>query len=133
MYAEPGMKKHPIMRRKSRKQRIKSLCDNRLNLLEGRQYYDCFVLGAKSMGVYAEVNTGSGGGVVLAAPAVTAAGAVTVAEGATAFYTTDGTDPRYSLTAKAGSSITAAKGAVMKVYQTAEGKYPSPVTTAVHS
>lgn len=103
------------------------------NLLEGRQYYDCFVLGAKSMGVYAEVNTGSGGGAVLAAPAVTAAGAVTAAEGATAFYTTDGTDPRYSLTAKAGSSITAAKGAVMKVYQTAEGKYPSPVTTAVHS
>ncbi|MEG2770646.1 MAG: hypothetical protein RR902_07475, partial [Oscillospiraceae bacterium] len=67
------------------------------NLLEGRQYYDLFVFGAKADGVYVNVDTSAGKGKVLASPAINAAtGVITPAEGATIKYTTDGTDPRYS-------------------------------------
>lgn len=102
------------------------------NLLEGRQYYDCFVLAAKCMGVYAEVNTNAGG-VVLDAPALTDAGEITAADGATAVYTTDGSDPRYSLTAKTGLSIPANSGDVMKAYQYKDGAFPSAVVTVTHA
>ncbi|MBR5485984.1 MAG: hypothetical protein IKV41_05685 [Oscillospiraceae bacterium] len=102
------------------------------NLLEGRQYYDCFVLAAKCMGVYAEVNTNAGG-VVLAAPTVSEAGDITAADGATAVYTTDGSDPRYSMTAKTGLSIAANSGDVMKVYQYKDGAFPSAVVTVTHA
>lgn len=76
------------------------------NLVEGRFYYDLFVYGHKADGVYVDVTTG-GSVTVLAAPTIAkAGGAITAAEGATAYYTTDGTDPRYSLTAKAGTAPT---------------------------
>ena len=99
------------------KQGIKSPCGNNLNLLEGRQYYDCFVFGAKADGVYVEVNT--------AASAAT--GAITPTGGATVKYTTDGSDPRYSMTAVVGTTPTVAKNDVVKAYQYKEGAYPSPV------
>jgi hypothetical protein len=99
------------------------------NLIEGRFYYDCFVYGKKANGVYADVTTGNGV-TVLAAPTVAAAtGAITVASGATAWYTTDGSDPRYSITAKAGATTGATKGMVVKAYQVKEGSFASPVTT----
>lgn len=100
------------------------------NLLEGRQYYDCFVFGAKCGGIYVEVNTASGGGTVLSAPAVAASGgAFSGVTGGTYHYTTDGSDPRYSDSAKVGSApdVTAA-GTVVKCYATKNGAFPSPVT-----
>ncbi len=103
------------------------------NLIEGRQYYDCFVFGAKCGGIYVEVNTASGAGTVLAAPTVAAAtGAFSGVTGGTYHYTTDGSDPRYSNTAKTGtaSDVTAA-GTVVKCYATKAGAFPSPVTEQV--
>lgn len=99
------------------------------NLVEGRFYYDLFVYGHKADGVYVDVTTG-GSVTVLAAPTIAkAGGAITAAEGATAYYTTDGTDPRYSLTAKAGTAPTGGKGVVVKAYQVKDGAFPSPVAT----
>lgn len=114
------------------------------NLLEGRQYYDLFVFGAKCDGVYVEVDTNStNGGTVCAAPTIATADDSPVAAGdftstttdVTFKYTTDGTDPRYSHTAKTGtaSDVTDA-GTVIKCfcYKTTAtaGAYPSAVTTA---
>lgn len=97
------------------------------NLLEGRQYYDLFVFGPKAMGIYVEVD---GAANVLSAPAINAtSGAITVASGATAKYTLDGTDPRYSNSAVIGATTSATTGMVVKAYQYQTGKFPSPVTT----
>ncbi|MBQ4050730.1 MAG: chitobiase/beta-hexosaminidase C-terminal domain-containing protein [Oscillospiraceae bacterium] len=95
------------------------------NLIEGRFYYGGEVLAAKCGGVYAEVT-----GTVLAAPSISAAGAITGASGATFWYTTDGSDPRYSGTRKTGtqSDVTAA-GTVVKAYAEKTGSWDSPVTT----
>ena len=102
------------------------------NLLEGRQYYDLFVFGAKCNGVYVEVNTASGKGTVCADPTITAnSGALAcTTTGATIVYTTDGTDPRYSMSAKAGTTtdVTDA-GTVVKAYAHKDGCYPSAVVT----
>lgn len=101
------------------------------HLLEGREYFDCFVYGAKCFGIYADVNTASGGGTVLAAPTIAASGgAISGVTGATYYYTTDGTDPRYSSTAKSGAApdvVTA--GTVVKAYATKSGAYASAVAT----
>ena len=105
------------------------------SLIEGRQYYDCFVYGARCDGVYAHVDTGANKGTVVADPAITASsGAVSCStSGATIKYTTDGTDPRYSPSAKTGtqSDVTSA-GTVVKAYayKDAEGFYPSAVVSA---
>lgn len=100
------------------------------NLLEGRQYYDLFVFGAKCDGVYAEINTASGGGTVLVAPAVAAAtGVITAAEGASVKYTLDGSDPRYSITAVSGEKAVGGKsGDVVKAYQYKNGAFASGVS-----
>ena len=107
------------------------------NLLEGRQYYDLFVFGAKAMGVYADIYTGSGGGTVMTTPTINAGtGAITGGgSGAVYKYTTDGSDPRYSATAMTGSTITAASGETMKAfaYSNAAGTYPSSVAEIVKS
>lgn len=101
------------------------------NLLEGRQYYDCFVFAPRAPGVYAEINTASGAGKVLPAPSVSAAGAFSGSgSGAVYRFTTDGSDPRYSPNAKNGSAsdVTAA-GTVVRVFASAnDGAYPSPVS-----
>lgn len=99
------------------------------NLIEGRYYYDCFVYGHKANGIYVDVTTGSGVA-VLAAPTISASnGAITPTGSATAWYTTDGTDPRYSATRKSGKTTGATEGMVVKAYQVEEGKFPSPVAT----
>lgn len=107
------------------------------NLLEGRFYYDCFVIGAKANGIYVEVDT-KNGGAVLAAPAVTDAGAITVASGTTVKYTTDGSDPRYSAHATiitANATGIGAAGETVKAYAyKADGSaFPSPVAEAVRA
>ncbi len=99
------------------------------SLLEGRQYYDLFVFGAKCDGVYVEVNTASGKGEICAAPTISAAGEISCAtSGASIKYTTDGSDPRYSQSAKAGTvADETGAGTVIKAYAFADGKFPSGV------
>lgn len=100
------------------------------NLMEGRFYYDVFVIGAKADGIYVEVNTASSAGTVLAAPTIAAAtGAITPPSGATVKFTTDGTDPRYSETAKIGTAAGTGAGTVVKAYAYKDGAYPSEVAT----
>ena len=100
-------------------------------LLEGRQYYDLFVFGAKCDGVYVDVNTASGAAVVCAAPAISTSGVITcTTSGVSIKYTTDGSDPRYSASAKVGtvSDITE-EGTVVRAYAYKDGAFPSEVTT----
>lgn len=101
------------------------------NLLEGRFYYDVFVIGAKADGIYVEVDTSSGKGAVLAAPTINAGtGAITVASGAACKYTTDGSDPRYSDSAKVGTAAGTGVGTVVRAYAYKDGAYPSAVAQA---
>ncbi|MFQ7004771.1 MAG: chitobiase/beta-hexosaminidase C-terminal domain-containing protein [Ruthenibacterium lactatiformans] len=97
------------------------------NLVEGRFYYDLFVYGHSGRRVcgryHGRKRYGAGRATIAGRDAITAA------EGATAYYTTDGTDPRYSLTAKAGTAPTGGKGVVVKAYQVKDGAFPSPVAT----
>lgn len=82
------------------------------DLVEGRIMHDAFVIGEKAKAVCIGVASGS----LLAAPTLTAGdGVVTVsaaASGSVNKYTLDGSDPRYSDTAKnvSGTSITIPEG-----------------------
>ena len=96
------------------------------NLLEGRQYYDLFVFGAKCDGVYVNVNASSGAGTVCAVPTLSSKTLSCATSGATIKYTVDGTDPRYSATAKVASGALTETGTV-KAYAFKEGAYPSDV------
>ncbi len=71
------------------------------DLLEGRFYYDAFVLSAKCMGVYALVNAGTKQAEPTIACADPGTGTCTIAAAGadTIVYTLDGSDPRYSLSA----------------------------------
>ena len=105
------------------------------NLLEGRQYYDCFVFGKRACGIYVDVNTGSGGGTVMTAPTVSTAGVVTQSGASTIWATTDGSDPRYSKTRVAvasGSAPAHKAGDTVRAYAEGSGEaFPSPVAEAV--
>ena len=94
-------------------------------LIEGRHYYDAYVLGAKCGGVYAVVAADT----VSDAPVV-ASGKITAGSGAAIRYTLDGSDPRYSDSAKdyiADTALTADEGCQIRAYAVETGKYPSPV------
>jgi hypothetical protein len=98
-------------------------------LLEGRYYFDAYVIGAKAGGVYAAVD----GGTIVAAPAVAVSGTkrtVTAVGGVTFYYTTDGSDPRYNKAAKVYSAdVTLNAGEIFKCAgQNAAGVW-SEVTT----
>lgn len=95
-------------------------------LIEGRHYYDAFVLGAKANGVYALVAEGSR----LAEPVIkNTSGTITLtAVGADEIrYTVDGTDPRYSDSAKIYSGGFTADAGSVKAAAFSETKYPSAV------
>ncbi|MEG0357566.1 MAG: chitobiase/beta-hexosaminidase C-terminal domain-containing protein, partial [Christensenellaceae bacterium] len=100
------------------------------SVLEGRNYFDAFVLGARAMGVYTLADTSA----VLAAPAVTISAhsaAITAVAGVTFKYTIDGSDPRYSASAKVYSAaVTTKAGEEFKAYGEKENCFPSAVTTA---
>ncbi len=98
-------------------------------LLEGRQYYDLFVFGAKCDGVYVEVNSSKAD--ICTAPEIDATGEITCATGGvTLKYTTDGSDPRYSASAKIGNSADVTEeGTVVRAYAYKDGAFPSEVTT----
>ena len=97
------------------------------DLLEGRFLYDAFVLGKKSGGVYAAVLTGS----KQAAPTIAISGttATITSAGATAIKaTTDGSDPRYSMTAvtiQTGGTVAVESGKTVKAV--AYGTFTSDV------
>lgn len=98
------------------------------HLLEGREYYDCFVFAPRAWGVYAEIDTSAGKGSVCATPAISAAGAISCStDGVTVFYTTDGSDPRYSATAVQGTSAPATAGTTVKAYAHKAGSFDSAV------
>lgn len=92
-------------------------------LIEGRHYYDAYVLGAKCGGVYALVDEDC------------RSSAPTISQGKiTAFgkvrYTLDGSDPRYSDSAKdyvAGTVLTPETGCKIRAYCVQSGAYPSEV------
>jgi hypothetical protein len=113
-------------------------------LVEGRLYFDAFVLDAKKDGVYAAVLTSSAVAKPSANPASGASvtpGTTTVAlscatSGAAIIYTTDGTDPRFSDTRATYSAPIATtgwvNGTVLKAHAAKAGLYSSDVLTATY-
>ncbi len=100
-------------------------------LLEGRSNFDAFVVGARSGGVYAAVLEGE----VTATPVVEISGGnvtITCASGdADIYYTTDGTDPRYSDTAvKYGGDFALSDGETVRAYATKADGFTSAVAQA---
>ena len=98
------------------------------NLLEGRFYHDAFVLGAKADGLYVSVAASK----VAAAPTFAAAdGKVTLASttsGAVIQYTDDGSDPRYSATAKVyAAPFATPTGKLIRAVARKEGEFASTV------
>ena len=76
----------------------------------------------KCAGVYACVKTGC----ITAAPTNTSGTLTCTDTGAVIRYTLDGSDPRYSDSAKDYvSAVTPAKGETLRAYAKASGKYPS--------
>ena len=99
------------------------------NLLEGRQYYDLFVYGAKCDGVYVDVNTKAG--VICATPTLAAGVLASTTADAVIKYTKDGTDPRYSASAMIyAGKITDAAGTKIRAYAEKTGAFPSEVLVA---
>lgn len=99
------------------------------NVLEGRNYFDAFVLSAKAGGVY----TAADKSLVAAAPEIAVAkgtATVTAEDKATVFYTTDGSDPRYSKEAKAYTAPFDCGEGPVRAYAVFEGGFASPVAGA---
>lgn len=84
-------------------------------LLEGRNYFDAFVIGTRAGGVYAAVASSA----AVADPTITITtnkAEVTAADGVTFYYTLDGSDPRYSKSAITYSTkVDMASGETIKV------------------
>jgi hypothetical protein len=99
------------------------------DLLEFRIMYDAFVLGKRAAGVA----VGCLPSTVAAAPTATyGSGKVTLAstDSGTIYYTTDGSDPRYSVEAKAyTAAVAAAAGDVVRAYVKKDGLWNSSVLT----
>lgn len=97
------------------------------DLIEFRMIYDAFVLGKKANGVL----VGCLPGTVATTPTITMDGAkaTIAATGATTiYYTTDGSDPRYSVDAKVyTAAVTLVKGDQLRAYAAADGKFNSAV------
>jgi len=99
-------------------------------LLEGRNNYDAFVIGARCMGVYAAVS----GERVTSVPTINVDGFVATIsneDGADIYYTVDGTDPRYSENAQKYSSVvTLEAGQVIKAFAKSDDTFASAVCEA---
>ena len=98
------------------------------SVLEGRFYFDAFVLGERSDGVYAAVPTAE----VLTAPEIqiNSNNATVTSAGNVIYITTDESDPRYSATAKIYSGpVKLEPKQVIKACAKKDGKYTSPVAT----
>jgi hypothetical protein len=99
------------------------------HLLEGREYYDCFVFAPRAWGVYVEIDTTDGNATVCKAAVISDTGAISCeTEGTVIFYTVDGSDPRYSATAVQGTAAGAVSGTTVKAYAHKDGAFDSAVT-----
>lgn len=96
-------------------------------VLEHRNYFDAFVLGTKAEGVFAAVQSS----LLLDAPSVSYSdGAFTATGTGTIYYTTDGSDPRYSTNAQPYSiSVTAEEGMVFRAYSKQNAMFNSSVAS----
>lgn len=98
------------------------------DLLEFRMTHDAFVLGKKANGVA----VGCLPGTVTAVPTIAVAdGKATITcAGATIYYTTDGSDPRYSVDAKAyTAAVAVASGDQVRAYAVKAGLFSSAVAS----
>lgn len=98
-------------------------------LLEGRNYFDAFVLGARANGVYAAVKADK----IVAKPTITiTSGKATIAgTGTRSFYTLDGSDPRYSKNAQQYAAPVALEpGQVIRAYSDSDDMFCSEVVEA---
>lgn len=98
------------------------------DLLEFRMMHDAFVLGKKADGAAVACLPGT----VVKEPTITVAGGkatiATTTANATIYYTTDGSDPRYSVEAKAyTAAVTLADGDELRAYAVANGLFNSAV------
>lgn len=102
------------------------------DLIEFRMMYDAFVLGKLADGVLVACLPGT----VAKTPTITMDGAkaTVVSTGATAiYYTTDGSDPRYSVDAKPYTAVvTLNAGDVLRAYAAADGKFHSAVAAKAY-
>lgn len=100
------------------------------DLLEFRMMHDAFVLGTRADGVAVACLPGT----VTATPTIAVAdgkATITVAGGGTIYYTTDGSDPRYSVDAKTyTAAVAVAAGDTVRAYAAADGKWKSAVAEA---
>lgn len=89
-------------------------------VVQGVTYYDSFVLGAKGDGVAV-----CGNAAILDAPAMSITShkvSITAVDGVVFYYTTDGTNPRYSTTAQVyTAAVTLAEGQTMRAIGTKDG------------
>lgn len=103
-------------------------------VIEGRFYYDAFVLAKKVGGIFASVLTAN----KIAIPVITPTGAshaVTADTGVVFFYTLDGSDPRYSATAiQYSGAVTLTSGQTIRVVgkRSADDKCWSDVASATY-
>ena len=96
-------------------------------LLEGRIYYDAFVLAQKNAGVCTLVLKDK-----QATVSISAAGVLTVTNAKKTYYTTDGSDPRYSstreqFTGTSGTDAVGASGDTIKAWAEGNGVLASDV------
>jgi hypothetical protein len=98
------------------------------HLLEGREYYDCFVFAPRAVGVIAEIDTAKGGK-ISDSPTIAQDGSITGEEGAIIYYTTDGGDPRYEPRNIYTSPLEASEGTIVNACCLADGKFISAVAT----
>ncbi|MBP3342305.1 MAG: chitobiase/beta-hexosaminidase C-terminal domain-containing protein [Peptococcaceae bacterium] len=98
-------------------------------VLEWHSYYDAFVIGAKANGVYVAAEAGT----VTAVPTVEIADTTATITGTgTVYYTTDGSDPRYSRSAKVYSApVEIEAGATVSAYAVETDKFKSAVVSEV--
>ena len=104
-------------------------------LIEGRHYYDAFVYGTKSGGVYAAVPSADVQAVVTITP-TGASHALVSASATKIMYTLDGTDPRFSPTAvqvATGDAVTLTSGQTIKAVAYRTSYFPSAVTEATYT
>ena len=100
-------------------------------VLEGRNYFDAFVIGAKADGVYVAADES----IVAAVPEVSlsdsTATVTSQTSGATIRSTVDGSDPRYSKTAQTyPAPVALGDGEVLRAFSEKTGMLPSGVSEA---
>jgi len=102
------------------------------NLVEGRLIHDAFVLGAKANGVYAAVSVTSAASEVTFTDGTSSVELGCGTANAVIYYTTDGSDPRYSASAKVYTSAIEkseyAEGTKIRAYAMKPGGYGSGVS-----